>query len=144
MGIHGARIAAQAYGGMTYGPLGRPTVIEEADKEYWVVEVECVDHIRNLTVTQWQYQTLIVPARGGFKEIEHGGAIVQAKGFRNVILAVIPPQLRRLWINDYLDGREGFDPEKVLALPGGRAGMIEAGKRKPALSAPAKKKQQRL
>lgn len=140
VGIHGARIAAQAYGGLDYRPLDRPMLVEEGGKFYWVVEVQCVDEIRNLSVTHWQFQPLIIKGPGGsYVEIEHGAAIVQSKGLRKVILSVIPPQLRRIWIKDFLAGKDAFDPEKVLALPGGRRGMIEEGDRKPPSQKEAKK-----
>lgn len=124
VGIKGARIAAQTYGGLEYGPLNMPTIVEMGGKAYWTVEVACVDTIRGLKVNHWQFEEVIKKTRGGgFHEIEYGPAVVQSKGLRNVILNVIPPQLKRLWIKDYLSGRESFDPSHILDLPGGRKSM---------------------
>lgn len=144
VGIHGARIAAQTYGSLEYGAEGMPIVVEQGGKFYWVVEVKCQDMIRNLSVSHWQFQDMIIRGGGGsLTEIEHGAAIVQAKGLRKVILSVIPPQLRRVWITDYLEGKEAFDPEKVLALPGGRRGMADGnGNRTPPPTKPPEKKKE--
>jgi hypothetical protein len=140
VGIHGARIAAQAYGQLNYGTLDMPKVVEQGGKWYWVANIFCEDLIRNLRVEHWQFQDMMVRSRGAMVEIEHGGGIVQSKGERNVILAVIPPQLRRLWIKDYLSGAEEFDPQKVLTIPGGRHGILgQNGRKNTALPEPDKK-----
>lgn len=138
VGIEGARIAAQAYGGLTYGPLSMPTVVMMNDKQYWVVEVECYDEIRNLRVNAWQFQEVVLVWGDTITEIEHGAAIVQAKGLRKVILSVVPPQLRQIWVKNYLDGADDFDPFAVAALPGGREGL--AGRGKEGALPPAEKK----
>jgi len=131
VGIHGARIAAQAYGGLRYGPLGMPTVMEIGGTNYWVVEVQCIDTIRNVEVTHWQFQEYLQKwgygANATYKPLEYGAQIVQSKGLRKVILSVVPPQLRRLWIKDYIAGKDAFDPARILELQGGRLGL-QAGK----------------
>jgi hypothetical protein len=132
VGVKGAIIAAQAYGGLTFGPLDRPTVVEIAGINYWVVECQCVDTVRNLAFNRWQFQEYLQQSGNTYKPLEYGAAIVQSKGIRNVILAIVPPQLRRMWVNDYLNGNDEFDPHRIMQLEGGRLG-VGAGRGKASL-----------
>lgn len=119
VGIHGALVAAGVYGNLEFGSEDAPTIREEGDKLYWVVEVFCNDLVRGNRIKRWEFEPVMKRDRsGGFYEDEFAMKTVQSKGIRNMILAIIPPQLRELWKQDYLAGREPFDPARVLETGG--------------------------
>ena len=141
VGIKGALAAMAAYGGLDVRPAERPTTIEELGEFWWVVEMVAIDKWRDNQTSQWYYEKAY--QRYG-KEIvlaEHAMHIVQSKAKRNMILALLPGHLRLMWINDYLNGRKPFDPERAIEI-GRIPPELPATKQetKPKKKLPAKKK----
>lgn len=130
VGIHGALVAAGVYGNLDFGVSEMPVVTEQGNKLYWVCEVYCHDLIRGNRITRYQFEPMLRKDKsGGFYENEFAMQSVQSKGIRGMILAILPPQLRELWKQDYLAGREPFDPSRILET-GGRGNELPPGQQK--------------
>jgi len=111
--------------------LTEPEMVEIKGRSFWKVGCKAVDLKTGRSTMKWKLQS-VMKDMGEGKEMENEFAyeISQSKAERNAISALLPQNVIRAWIKDYIAGKEDFDP-KILgdsrkALPVQKAAEAEA------------------
>jgi len=117
VGVKGAMAAMAAYGSISITMPDPPELIEVGSEATWRVKVIGVDKRQGNELEHYQYTPALKKYGNTVVMDEYGAAICQSKGRRNMALMLLPGHLRTMWVQDYLNGKEPFDPQRVLDMP---------------------------
>ena len=120
VGYQGALTAMRSYGQLQSHIADRPEIVEEGDTLYWAAKATVTDGHTGNSMTRWYMEPVLRKTKRGYVENEFGSSIAQSKALRNCILALIPHDLMKAWIDDYRSGKRPFSAETTEKMGYGR------------------------
>jgi hypothetical protein len=95
----------------------KPEIMEIENKKYWMIKMTVTNIKDKITKPLWVVQAVMMSDKTGkYTFNENALAIAQSKGFRNLILSVVPSNAKVQWIKEYSEGKAYTKPEELSSI----------------------------
>jgi hypothetical protein len=92
----------------------KPEIMDIENKKYWMIKMTVTNIKDKITKPLWVIQAVMQSDKTGkYTFNENALAIAQSKGFRNLILSVVPSNAKVQWIKEYSEGKAYTKPEEL-------------------------------
>lgn len=114
LSVTGVREGCRNMKGIQCQQIGEPTLIKEKGVEYYVACAEATDLISGLSERKY-YRVPLLKTRkdGGTYDDPYAYQIAQSKAERNAKSVLLPQEVVKAWIQDYLSGAKQLNPARA-------------------------------
>lgn len=114
LSVTGIREGCRNMKGIQCQQIGEPTLIKEKGVEYYVACAEATDLISGLSERKY-YRVPLLKTRkdGGTYDDPYAYQIAQSKAERNAKSVLLPQEVVKAWIQDYLSGAKQLNPARA-------------------------------
>jgi hypothetical protein len=93
-----------------------PKIMDIEGKAYWMLKITITNVKDNIVKPLWIVQAVMQSdyKTGKFTFNENALAIAQSKGYRNLILSVVPSNAKVKWIKEYSEGKAYTKPDALI------------------------------